>query len=51
MDKGQTINLSGATYYCVEVNSRSYVFSDTPNGKPIVRLTREEINYIKKHSK
>ena len=51
MEKGQTITLSGNTYYCIEVNSRSYVFSREREGKPSIRLTKEEINYIKSNRK
>jgi len=46
MEKGDTITLSGNTYYCVSKNSRSYVFSKERDGKPSIRLTREEISYI-----
>ena len=51
MEKGQTITLSGNTYYCVDVNSRSVVFSREKDGKPTIRLTREELKYIKSHKK
>lgn len=51
MEKGDKIILSGNTYYCVEVNSRSMVFSREENGKPSIRLTKEELQYIKSNKK
>lgn len=51
MSQNDSIILSGNTYYCVGQNSRSILFSREKDGKPTIRLTREELKYIKSHKK
>lgn len=51
MNKGDTLTISGSTYYCINQNSRSYIFSKDKDGKNPIRLTKEEIKYIKNHKK
>ena len=51
MRNGDTIQISGSTYYCISQNSRSYTLSKDKDGKHPIKLTKEEIKYINNHNK